>query len=162
MDTATIRTVLSTNPVVWLKMLDVPAYTYKRRPYSATLYPTSFTLDSLLALRICAQRKTHVWCSTSGPSVCRDFPFDCMFWDESRYSNHYWNSIEHKSRRLGKFYLTVLCVPAHTHEYIPYSATLFSTSFTVDSLLALTIRAQRTTYGWWYTLCPTACGGFFV
>ena len=27
-------------------MLDVPAYTHERRPYSGTLYPTSFTLDS--------------------------------------------------------------------------------------------------------------------
>ena len=28
--------------------------------------------------------------------------------------------------------------------------------------LRLTIRAQRQTYGWWYTLCPMACGGGFV
>ena len=38
--------------------------------------------------------------------------------------------------------------------------TLYSTSFTLDSSLALTIRAQRQTYGWWYTLCPMACGNF--
>ena len=28
-------------------MLDIPAYTHERRAYSSTLYPTSFTLDSL-------------------------------------------------------------------------------------------------------------------
>ena len=36
-------------------MLDVPAYTHERRHYSGSLYPTSFTLDSLLALTISAQ-----------------------------------------------------------------------------------------------------------
>ena len=50
----------------------------------------------------------------------------------------------------------------NTHERRPYSATLYPTSFTLDSSLALTIRAQCQTYGWWYTLCPMACGGFFV
>ena len=33
-------------------MLYVSAYTHERKPYSDTLYPTSFTLDSLLALTI--------------------------------------------------------------------------------------------------------------
>ena len=45
-------------------MLYVPAYTYERRPYSATLCPTSFNLDSLLALTISAQCNTYGWCST--------------------------------------------------------------------------------------------------
>ena len=49
-------------------MLHVPAYTHERRPYSATWYPISFTLDSLLALTISAQCKTYDgWCSTPGP-----------------------------------------------------------------------------------------------
>ena len=55
----------------------------------------------------------------------------------------------------------MLCVSAYKHERRPYSATLNPTSFTVESSLALTIHAQRKTYGW-YTLCPMACGGFFV
>ena len=55
-------------------MLDVPAYTHERRPYSGTLYPTSFTLlDSLLALTISAQYKTYGWCSTPGPMAAGDF-----------------------------------------------------------------------------------------
>ena len=54
----------------------------------------------------------------------------------------------------------LLCALAHTRKRRPYSATLYPTSFTLDSLLALTMRAQRQTYGWWYTLCPMACGGF--
>ena len=45
-------------------MLGVSAYKYDRRSYSTTLYPTSFTLDSLLALRTCAQHKTHGLCFT--------------------------------------------------------------------------------------------------
>ena len=50
-----------------------PAYTYERRPYSGTLYPTSFNLDSLLALTISAQCKTCGWCSTPGPETGVDF-----------------------------------------------------------------------------------------
>ena len=50
----------------------------------------------------------------------------------------------------------------HTRARRPYSATLYPTSFILDSLISLTIRAQRKTHGWWYTLCPMACGGFFV
>ena len=48
-------------------------HTSERRPYSATWYPTSFTLDSLLALRICAQHKTHGWCFTSCPRAREGF-----------------------------------------------------------------------------------------
>ena len=61
-----------------------------------------------------------------------------------------------------KFWIGMLCVSAYTHERRPYSATLYPTSFTLDSSLALTIQAQRQPYGWWYTLCPMACGGFFM
>ena len=56
-----------------LTVLDVPAYTHERRPCSATLYPTSFALDSLLALAISAQCKTYGWCSTPGPMAGGDF-----------------------------------------------------------------------------------------
>ena len=54
-------------------MLYVPAYTHEHRPYSATLYPTSFTFDSLLALTITAQCKIYGWCSTPGPMAGGDF-----------------------------------------------------------------------------------------
>ena len=63
-------------------MLGIPAYTSERRPYSATWYLTSFTLDSLLALRICAQHKEHGWCFTLCPGLVNDFLCTCMFWDE--------------------------------------------------------------------------------
>ena len=56
----------------------------------------------------------------------------------------------------------MLCVSTYTHERRPYSATLYPTSFTLDSSLALTIRAQRQTYGWWYTLCPIWLVGEFL
>ena len=47
-------------------MLDVPVNTHERRPYSGTLYPTSFTFNSLLTLAISAQCKTYGWCSNPG------------------------------------------------------------------------------------------------
>ena len=56
-------------------MLYVLAYTHERRPYSDTLYPTSFNLDSLPAPRICVLRKTYGLCFTLRSS-------DCMFWDD--------------------------------------------------------------------------------
>ena len=54
-------------------MLYAPAYTHERRPYSATLYSTSFTFDSLLVLTISAQRKTFGWCSTLSRMAGGDF-----------------------------------------------------------------------------------------
>ena len=75
-DTANIRTVLSTNHV------DSTSFssrcwafrrTHQAQTLSATWYPTSFTLDSLLALSICAQPKTHGWCFTSCPRACEGF-----------------------------------------------------------------------------------------
>ena len=59
-------------------MLGVPAYTHERRSYSATLYPTSFTLNSLPTLTIRAQRKTNGW---SFLWFVWDSSCDCMFWD---------------------------------------------------------------------------------
>ena len=64
-------------------MLYVPAYTYGRRPYSATLCPTSFTLDSLFVLTICTQRKSHSLCSAPGPMTCEGFFVRLyILWDE--------------------------------------------------------------------------------
>ena len=77
------------------------------------------------------------------------------------YSNHD-GSNERKSRGLGEFCLMMLYVPAYTHERRPYSATLYPTSFTLDSLLALTISAQRKTYGWCSTTYPMTGGGFLT
>ena len=50
-------------------MLYVLVYTHERRPYSATLYLTSFTLDSLLALAINAQRRTNGWVPDLGRNL---------------------------------------------------------------------------------------------
>ena len=155
-------------------MLGVPAYTYAHRPYSTTLYSTSFTPNSLLAPTICAQRKTNDWCFTPGPMVCVGFFVRLYALGRERRKNNwttggpigghrnYYNSIEHKSRGLEKFLPKMVGVPAYTYEYRPYSATLYPTSFTLDSLLALRICAQRKTYGLCFTQGPMACGGFFV
>ena len=60
------------------------------------------------------------------------------------YSNHD-GSNERKSRGLGEVQLTMLCVPAYTHERRPYSAALYPTTFTLNSLLARTICAEQKT-----------------
>ena len=54
-------------------MLYVPAYAHERRPYSDTLYPTSFNLDSLPAPRICVLRKTYGLCFTLDPTAWEGF-----------------------------------------------------------------------------------------
>ena len=61
-------------------MLYVPAYTHERRPYSDTLYPTSFNLDSLSVLTIYAQR-LMVGSSPRTLWFVWDFLCDCMFWE---------------------------------------------------------------------------------
>ena len=48
-------------------------HTSERRPYSDTLYPTSFNLDSLPAPRICVLRKTYGLCFTLRPMGCGGF-----------------------------------------------------------------------------------------
>ena len=63
-------------------MMGVPAFTHERKPYLATLCPTSFTVDSLLALRVCAERKTYNLCFTPGPMACGGFSCDCLFWEK--------------------------------------------------------------------------------
>ena len=63
-------------------MLSVLAYTPERSLYSATWYPTSFTLDSLLALRILPTTKRMVGASPRALGLVKDFSCDCMFWDE--------------------------------------------------------------------------------
>ena len=96
-------------------MLCVPAYTHERRPYSVALYPTSFNLDSILALTICAQRKTRRLSFTSGPMACRKFfvrlyilgrKVRSTYWatggSTSEDSNHD-GSNERKLHRLGEF-----------------------------------------------------------
>ena len=74
--TTAMTAVMSANRVdigeFYLTMLCVPAYTHERRPYSATLYPTSFTFDSLHALTISA-RKAFSWCSTPSRMAGGDF-----------------------------------------------------------------------------------------
>ena len=62
-------------------MLYVPTYTHERRPYSTT-NPTSFTLDSLLALTIRAQRRTYGWSVNPALWLAGDFSCDGMLWDE--------------------------------------------------------------------------------
>ena len=77
------------------------------------------------------------------------------------YNNHD-GSNERKSRGLGEFYLTMLYVPAYTHERRPNSATLYPTSFTFDSLLAFTISARRKTFGLCSTPSRMADGDFLT
>ena len=63
-------------------MLYVLAYTHKRRPYSDTLYPTSFNLDSPPAPRICVLRKIYIYVSPWALWLVGYFSCDSMFWDD--------------------------------------------------------------------------------
>ena len=51
-------------------------------------------------------------------------------------------------------------VPTYTRERRRYSDTLYPNSFNLDSLPALTISAQRKTYGWCFTSSPMVCVAF--
>ena len=51
----------------------VSAFTHERRPYSDSLYPTSFNLDSLPAPKNCVLRKTYDLCFTLRPMACGGF-----------------------------------------------------------------------------------------
>ena len=63
-------------------MLGVPAYKFERRLYSATSYPTSFTLDSLLPSGFVPSTKLVVGASPRALGLVKDFSCSCMFWDK--------------------------------------------------------------------------------
>ena len=77
-DTANIRTVLSTNHVD-SRSFSSRCWAFRRTHPSADhirllgIRLALFTLDSLLALRMCAKHKTHGWCFTSCPRACEGF-----------------------------------------------------------------------------------------
>ena len=96
-------------------MLFVPVYSHERRPYSATLYLTSFTLDRLLPLRTRAKGKAKGWCFSSGAMACgeilvwlqvlgreRKRAFEAIGGSTGGRSTRD-HSNEHKSRGFGKF-----------------------------------------------------------
>ena len=96
------------------------------------------------------------------PRLAGDFSCDCMFRGEREggYTRQVGPSVD--TAIMTTVLSTTLCVSAHTHEHRPYSATLYPTSFTLESLLALTIRARHKTHGWCFTSGLMACGFFFT
>ena len=156
-------------------MLYVPVYTHERRPYSNTLYPTSFNLDYLPAPRICVLRKTLVCVSPWALRLVGNFSCDCMFWDDrgggltgqpmgpqvdtanirTVLSTNHVDSRSFSSR-CWAFRRT------HPSEDPIRLLGIRLAFFTLDSLLALRICAQHKTHGWCFTSCSRACKGFFV
>ena len=63
-------------------MLCVPAYPHECRPYSATLYQTSFTLDSLRPSRFAPSARLMGGCTPFALCLPGDSSCGCMFWDE--------------------------------------------------------------------------------
>ena len=155
-------------------MLCVPSYTRERRPFPGSLYLTSFTLDSRLALTICAQRKTYGWSFTPGPIRCGVVSCDCNLWDESGEgltgqpveglvkTSTTMTVIRHILRGLGELAHDFVRSSVHTRAQTIFgcSHTLDPTSFTLNYPLTFRICAQRKTYGWYFTLC--LAGIFFV
>ena len=96
-------------------MLCVPLYSHERRPFPASLYLTSFTLDSRLAPTICTQLKTYGWCFTPGSIGCGVVSCDCNLWDKRGEglsgqpvgglvkTSTIMTVIRHKLRGLGEF-----------------------------------------------------------
>ena len=64
-------------------MLGVPANTYERRPYSAALYSTSFTLTLSLPSGFVPGARLVVGASPRALGLVGDFSYHCMFWDET-------------------------------------------------------------------------------
>ena len=158
-------------------MLCVPAYTHERRPYSATLYPTSFTLDSVLALTIRAQRKTMIGGTPGALWLVGDFSCDSSIVLYALKKRGGGLTRQPVGPLVGTATMTAVmsanrvdlgsfssrcCSFRRTHTSADPIRTLYPTSFTLDSLLALTVSAQCKAYGWCSTPGPIAGGDFLT
>ena len=164
-DTANMRTVLSTNHVD-SRSFSSRCWAFRRTHPSADpirLLGIRLALPLTLSLPsgFVPSTTLMVGASPRALGLVKDCSCDCMFRDE-RGGGLAPVGPRVDTATIRTVLSTMLCVSTYTHERRPYSATLYPTSFTLDSSLALTIRVQRQTYGWWYTLCLMACGGFFV
>ena len=173
-DTVNIRTVLSTNHVD-SRSFSWRCWAFRRtHPSADPIRLLCIRLDLPLTLFLPSgfvpSTKLMVGASSRALRRVKEFSCDCMFWDERggglapvspRVDTATIRTVLSTNRVDSERFSSGCCAFRRTHtsaDPIP----LYPTSFTLDSSLALTIRAQRQTYGWSYTLCPMACGGFFV
>ena len=153
-DTANIRTVLSTNHA------DSRSFSSRYGAFRRT-HPSADPIRLLgirLALPLTLPLPLRFAPSarlTVGGTPCADFSCDCMFWENSggglttqpvgtatmtTVTSANRVDLESFSSRCWTFRRT-------THELRPYSGTLYRTSCTLDSLLNLTISAPCKAYG---------------
>ena len=158
-DTATIRTVLSTNRV------DSGSFSsgccaFRRTHTSADHIRLlgirlALPLTLSLPLRFAPSARLTVGGTPCALWLVKDFSCDCMFWENSggglttqpvgtatmtTVTSANRVDLESFSSRCWTFRRT-------THELRPYSGTLYRTSCTLDSLLNLTISAPCKAYG---------------
>ena len=165
-DTATMTTVMTLNHV------DPGSFSSRccafwRKHTSADLIRLRFIQLSLpltlsLPSRFAPRGRLMVDVSTRALWLAGAHSYDCTFWDDRRgvhtrqpvsplVDTSTITTITNKWRGPRGCNLTMLYVPAYTHEYRSYSVTSYPTSFTYDGLLAPTIGAQRKTYGLRFT-----------
>ena len=127
---------------------------------------TALPLTLSLPSRFVSSARLMIGPSPRAQGFVKDFSCDYMLWNErggklapvgpqvdtatirTVLSSHRADSGSLSSRR---------CVFRRTHTSADsIRLRCIRLALSLDSLLALTIRAQRKTYGWWYTLCPMA------
>ena len=130
----------------------------------------ALTLTLSLPSGFVPSTKLMVDASPPALELVKDFSCDCMFWDERggglapvgpRVDTATITTALSTNRVDSRSFCSGCCAFRHTHERRPYSATPYPTSFTLDSSLALTIRAQRQTYGFGGTPCTLWLVGDF-
>ena len=157
-DTANIRTVLSTNHVD-SRSFSSRCWAFRRtRPSADPIRLLGIRLALPLTLSLppgfVPSIKLMVGASPRALGLVKDCLCDCMFWDEKggglapvgpRVDTETIRTVLSTNRVDSGSFSSECCAFRRTHtcERRPYSATLYPTSFSLDSSLALTIRAQR-------------------
>ena len=175
-DTADIRIVLSTNHVDSRSFSSRCWAFWRTHPSADPIRLLGIRLALPLTLSLPSgfvpSTKLMIGASPRALGLVKDFSCDCMFWDERggglapvgpRVDTATIRTVLSTNRVGSGSFSSGCCAFRRTHTRAQtLFGYLYPTSFTLDSSLALTIRSQRQAYGWWYTLCPTACGEFFV
>ena len=173
-DTANIRTVLSTNHVD-SRSFSSRCWAFRRTHPSADpirLHGIRLALPLTLSLPsgFVPSTKLMVAASPRALGLVKDFSCDCMFWDErggglapvgARVDTATIRTVLSTNCVDPGSFSSGCCAFRRTHTSAD-PIRLLCIRLALPLTLALTIRAQRQTYGWWYTLCPMACGEFFV
>ena len=156
-NTETIRTVLSTNRVD-SRSFSSRCWAFRRTHTSADPIRLFCMLTLSLPSGFVPSARFMVGASPRALGLVWDFSCDCMFWDERgeglkpegpKVDTATIRTVLSTNRVDSGSFSSRCCVFPRTHVSAdPIQLLCIQLSFTLDSLLALTIRAQRQTYGW--------------